>query len=255
MLTRIDEAFLSKVKKWFPNTIYANTAIVYNTAYQLVDNPTLELKFPLISIYRPEGFTLVPTQTLSAKRRGYKYFQGTKTDNVARYLTMNLIYQLDIYAKTPEVLNKITTNIMYAFTLDPTLKVIQENEHDPEAPFIDEYEINYNNGASEHSEFQSGDRVYHYAIAYEIKNAKLYNFIKEGSLIIDIEGNIRFIKNGKTEDGSVVFDALCWEGECEDINVRTLVDALCWEGTCEGVSIEYIEGALDWRKYDEYIKI
>ena len=58
MLKDFDVAFTKKVRTWFSNTIYANTALVYNVAYNLVDDPTTELKFPLISIYRPTGFSL-----------------------------------------------------------------------------------------------------------------------------------------------------------------------------------------------------
>ena len=49
-LNDFDIAFVNKIKAWFSNTIYANTAIVYNVAYNLVDDPTVVLKFPLISI-------------------------------------------------------------------------------------------------------------------------------------------------------------------------------------------------------------
>ena len=72
MLNDFDEALTNKIKAWYSNTIYANTALVYNVAYNLVEDSTTELRFPLISIYRPGGFDVVETQTFAARKRGIK---------------------------------------------------------------------------------------------------------------------------------------------------------------------------------------
>lgn len=42
-----------------------------------------------------------------------------------------------------------------------------------------------------------------------------------GLTIIDFPNKIREIK-------SVLVDALCWEGECEDIHAGAVIDALDW---------------------------
>lgn len=176
-LNDFDIAFTNKVKAWFSNTIFANTALVYNVAYNLVDDPTVVLKFPLISIYRPSGFKQVDTQNFAARKRGIEYYYDEITHKAvnARFITVNLPYQLDIYAKNQESLNSITENIMHAFNLDQAIEVIQhdiKNDQD----YIESYDITYSEGPVEQSEFQDGDRVYHYSLLYTILNARLLNF-------------------------------------------------------------------------------
>ena len=177
MLKDFDIAFTKKIKNWFSNTIYANTAIVYNVAFNLVEDPTVSLTFPLISIYRPTGFSLDPVQTIAARRQGIEYFydQEGNRSSLARFLVANLAYQLDIYAKTPESLSDISEDIMQALNFDPILEVRQENENTGQA-YIERYELTYNNGPVSGDEFSNDDRVYHNSIVYEIKNARLVNF-------------------------------------------------------------------------------
>lgn len=187
MLIDFDLAFLNKIKDYYSNTIYANTALVYNVAYNLAEDPKLKLAFPLISIYRPTGFELVTAQNFAARKRGLEYyFDGTEgTANMARFITVNLVYQLDIYAKSPESLDNITEEIMQALNLDSTLEVKQLDDA-VEQYFTDNYDITHNNGPVEQSEFQNGDRVYHYSLAYQIENARLINF-KDAKLVTDID--------------------------------------------------------------------
>lgn len=43
-LNNYDNTVLTKVKSWFPNTIYADTAITYNTIFNLLDNADNQFK-------------------------------------------------------------------------------------------------------------------------------------------------------------------------------------------------------------------
>jgi len=183
MLKDFDNAFTNKIKKWFSNTIYANTAIVYNVAYNLVDDPTTELRFPLISIYRPAGFSLSEKQNFAAKRQGIEYYynQDDNKSSLARFMSAVLPYQLDIYTKSPEDLDDITENIMQALNFEPTLTVSQKDAETGEI-YSERYDIVYSNGPAEQSEFQNGDRIYHYSIVYEIPNARLVNFKTQQSV-------------------------------------------------------------------------
>lgn len=192
-INNYDESFLDKIKAWFSNTIYANTAITYNTIYNLLDGVENKMSFPLINIYRPNGFTPVPMQTLSARRQGeQKYTIGSETKAIgARYLTVDLMYQLDIYAKTLEKLNEITLDIMMAMNFFPTITLIHKDLVTKEE-FKETYEITYLSGPHEQSEFDNNDRVYRNYIQYELKNAKVYDFtdysiIKETEVKIDKE--------------------------------------------------------------------
>lgn len=177
MLKDFDIAFTNKIKGWFSNTIYANTALVYNVAYNLVDDPKTVLKFPLISIYRPAGFELDPVQTFAARKQGIEYYYDdvSKKSSMARFLVAKLPYQIDVYTKTPESLDDITEDIMQALNLDTKLRVIQEDSSTGQV-YDESYDIVYSNGAAEQSEFANDDRVYHYSMVYEIRSARLVNF-------------------------------------------------------------------------------
>ncbi len=179
MIKDFDIAFTNKIKAWYSNTIYANTAIVYNVAYNLVEDDPFEgaLRFPLISIYRPTGFTLQPGQTFAARRRGIPI----KIDDInhettnARFLVVGLPYQIDIYAKTPETLDDITEQIMFSLNLDQKMEVIQHDKNS-ETDYKESYDIVHGDGPSELSEFTDGDRIYHYSLLYNIDGARIVNF-------------------------------------------------------------------------------
>jgi hypothetical protein len=174
-----DIAFTNKVKAWYSNTIWSPTDITYNVIYNLVeDNPLKEaLSFPLISIYRPGGFSQNNTQTFAARKRGIVYYrdsQGNKK-GMARFLSLNLPYQIDVYAKSIEDLSDVVEHLMFAFNLDQKIIVTQVDVANDKY-FSESYDITYNSGPQEQSEFQNDDRVYHYSIAYDILNARILNF-------------------------------------------------------------------------------
>lgn len=177
MVKDFDLAVTNKIKTWFTNTIYANTAIVYNVAFNLVEDPTVTLKFPLVSIYRPEGMRLNEFQSFAARRQGVEYFYDNENNrsSLARFLVANLAYQLDVYARTPESLIDISEDIMQALNFDPVVVVEQVDKNIGQG-FTDRYELTYNNGPVEQSEFTNDDRVYHYSLVYEIRNARIANF-------------------------------------------------------------------------------
>lgn len=180
MLKDFDKAFTKKVKSWYSNTIYAPTDIVYNVAFNLVDDATMALSFPLISIYRPSGYELSESQNFAARRQGIEYFYDEENNkgSLARFLVAKLPYQIDLYAKSPETLDDISEDILMAFNFMPKLTVKQKDSNTGES-YIEEYDITYSSGPSEQSEFSNDDRVYHYSIVYEIRNARLVNFKEE----------------------------------------------------------------------------
>jgi len=174
MLKDFDIAFTEKVKSWFPNTIYASTDIVYNVAFNLVDIPTMKLTFPMISIYRPSGFEVNKNQNFAARKRGIDFAQNDVNSDyaLARFVTVTLPYQLDIYAKSQEDLNDVIENIIQAFNIYQKLEVTQHDVLN-DVNYVESYDITYSSGPVEQSEFTNGDRVYHYSIVYEIINARL----------------------------------------------------------------------------------
>jgi hypothetical protein len=86
------------------------------------------------------------TQTFGATRKGIEYFYNNQThkSSHARFLTVNLPYQLEVYTKSPEDLNDITENLMQALNFDPTVEVTQLNESNDE-DYIERYDITYSN--------------------------------------------------------------------------------------------------------------
>lgn len=181
-INNYDNQILNKVKSWYNNTIFADTAIVYNTIYNLMDNTKDKFKVPMMSIYRPRGFDLVPMQSFAATKQGLLY--GSE-ELGARYIVVNLMYQIDIYAKTPEELNSMAVAVIKGFEYSPTLEVVHKDPK-TEKEFKESYEINYLSGPVQQSEFSNDNRVYRYYIQYEIKNAKLYDF-SDLSKIIEVE--------------------------------------------------------------------
>ena len=195
MVTDFDKAFLNKIKAAWPNTQYANTQITYYMAYDTTDDPTKKLQFPLINIYRPSGYEILPNQTIAARLQGvYFYNQQTEKMYYARLILVNLAYQLDFYAKTPEEIDGITGDIISMLSLSPSLSVTQKSSNEA-VNYTETYDLTHLRGPQDESDFSEGQRVYRYALAYEIKNARLVNFkevkeLKEIQVILNTEKNI-----------------------------------------------------------------
>lgn len=181
-LNNYDVSMLKKVKAWFSNTIYANTAITYNTIYNLLDGVENKMKVPLINIYRPTGFELVPMQAFTARKQGVLINTVDGLGLGARYITVNLMYQLDVYAKTPEDINNMLETIIKTFNFYPEITLIHK-DNKTGREFKETYEIEYLSGPHEQSEFNNDDRVYRQYIQYTIKNAKIYDFTDYAEII------------------------------------------------------------------------
>ena len=179
MLKDFDVAFTNKIKAWYSNTIFAETSLVYNVAYNLVDtNPFKKaLQFPLVSIYRPSGFSVQTNQNFAARKRGIPVFEDAVTHEktMARWLVVNLPYQIDIYSKTPEDREDLTEQLLHALSLDQYLTVSQ-NDKESGKDYVESYDIEYDAGPVDNSTFDEGDRIYHYALTYDVKGAKIINF-------------------------------------------------------------------------------
>lgn len=181
MVEDFDRAFLKKVKKVWPNTIYANTEITYHAVYSGGTSPVEgKLKFPLINIYRADGYELLPLQPFASRLQGYTAYTEDTEDKEAkgfqvRYLMARVAYQLNIFAKTLTELDKIANDILTMFSLDPKLVVTQYSAN-KEVKHTETFDITYLRGPIEQSTFNDDDRVYTYAVGYELSAAKLINF-------------------------------------------------------------------------------
>jgi len=144
------------------------------------------------------------------------YSEADETSIQTRFISVRLPYQIDVYAKSHEEVNEMMQELIMFINFRGTLEVIQLNsknwlvtetidsvpdntrlfedeasatiyiEAQPivagveyiseQSNYIENYEITYDNGPSEQSEFTNNDRIYHLAIVYSINNAKLLNF-------------------------------------------------------------------------------
>lgn len=189
MIGDFDRAFLKKVKAVWPNTIYANTAVTYNAVYSggAASTETAKLSFPLINIYRTDGYGLLKNQTIAARLQGITNLIVNKEDsdtNVSekykpqvRFLLARVAYQLNVFAKTLEELDQIISDLIIFFSLESTLEVEQVSK-DKKWAYTEVYDLDYVRGPIEQSNFVNEDRIYTQAIVYEIPAAKLANFIE-----------------------------------------------------------------------------
>lgn len=200
MITDFDSAFLSKIKAVWPNTQYANTQIAYYAAYDSAADPTAKLQFPLINIYRPSGYVLSPAQTIAARYEGvYVYDRENEKLYQARFVMASLTYQLDFYATTLESVAEITGDIIHMLSLSPILTVTQSSANNA-VNYTESYEISYNTGPRDESDFSDGQRLYRHVLVYELKNVRLVNFkevteVKEIKAILNTEQNIIDFEN------------------------------------------------------------
>lgn len=243
MITDFDRAFLNKLKAVFPNSQWADAALVYNMAYQLAEvdsnGPQQALRFPLINVFRPSGFEVNANQSFALRQRGLSYLYGTISNDFiqTRMVTVRLPYQIDVYAHSHEEVNKLCEELIMFFNFASTVEVTQvdpsswyvtteerdeslvwsikntrffatkaladayvaDQTPDPDirytvepAALIQSYEITYDSGPTEQSEFTNGDRVYHLAIVYSIYNANILDFRRtKGIGTYDIDINIQ----------------------------------------------------------------
>lgn len=203
MVNNFDRAFLHKLKKVWSNTQYANLAIAYYNVYDKANDPTSKLELPLINIYRPEGFELKPNQTISARLSGLPIKDTINEDNeyLARYLTASLDYQIDIYATSTEMLDKIALDIMQMFSFDPHIYVTQTDKSG-RFEYTEFYDIIYKQGPRDVSEFEEGQRLYRYALVYQIENAKLINF-KQATTISGVSIDLDLVATENTHKETI----------------------------------------------------
>lgn len=188
MIATYDKAMVNKIKQWYDNTIYANTAVTYNSVFNASSTEQTELKFPLINIYRPSGYEPSETQTFAGRRQGQLFYQNTEKAVRGRFIVVDLMYQLDFYAKSTESMDKLSLEIIQAINAYPMLKVNHKSvKYDLDV--TEEYEIQYMGGPTEQSEFDSGDRTYRSFAQFKIQNVRLYNYA-ENFTIKDVETTV-----------------------------------------------------------------
>lgn len=197
MVNDFDRAILEKLKKVWPNTQYANTVIAYYTAYDATNDPNSKLQFPMINIYRPEGYRQTPDQMMASRFAGMWQTlteEGKPDINyMIRFLVVNLEYQIDVFASSDEMLDEVLEDLQHMLSLDPTLEV-RQTDKSGKLYFDEAYMLQYITGPVPNSEFGDGQRLYRSSIAYGISNARLANF-RLVDLVDDVDLDVNIINN------------------------------------------------------------
>lgn len=208
-----DKAVLGKIRAWFKNTVYANTAITYNIVYNLIDGESGKgMEFPLINIYRVPGFELAQVQSYAARRRGLDLGEVEDMDLIlsGRYMALDLTYQLDFYSKSSEDLYDLILEIIKALVQYPDI-IVEHKDPKTEDSFEERYELTFQSGPHEQSEFDNDDRIYRAYITYTIKNARVYDItdytiIKEVDLDLNIFDRVDAIRGDEVEEIKILIE-------------------------------------------------
>lgn len=115
--------------------------------------------------------------TLEVEQKDYSHWIVVKYNKVNDEWEQDLEYVIQV-TDTKDAAENIVEN----------LKPFPENVKYNYMPFpvYETYEITYDNGPDEQSEFDSGMRVYHLAVVYSIYNARIFDS-KKGNLITDTD--------------------------------------------------------------------
>ena len=205
-LAQYDKAVLNKIKSWFKNTIYANTAITYNTIYDLMDvGDKPKLQFPLINIYRVPGFTFSDNQNFAARKQGLGLGEDSSGLLLSgRYLALDLTYQLDFYSKSSENLYDLIVQVAHALNQFPVLEVWHTDNKTGET-FVERYDLVNSSSPVEQSEFDNNDRIYRAYMQYSIANARVYD-ITDYAKISDVELGLGVHETNDTVSESIEID-------------------------------------------------
>lgn len=165
-----DVAVTNKIKDLFYNTVYQDRDFVKHT----VTDKSSVVKFPLISVFRPDGWSVSSTQ--NTWKASVAYLNDLRTV----YVDMN--YQIDLYANTREQLEEITAELVLYLLKNPVVSVKYLSADESEYITVTST-LRYVSGPERTSEMDdtAGGRVYRYTLVFALNNAVLVNFATEGS--------------------------------------------------------------------------
>lgn len=159
-----DEAVTNKIKSLFSNTVFQTRELTFKT----VTDKDKDVKFPLISIFRPDGWSISSENSWIKSRE----FLGN-----IRSVFVDLSYQIDIYSNTREDLEDITAEIVLYLLRNPGVQVVYESSDKTQELECNSY-LNYVSGPERTSELEDTTvgRPYRYTLVYGLLNAQLVNF-------------------------------------------------------------------------------
>jgi len=162
-----DKAVTAKIKKLFSNTVYQNRNFLFHT----VTDKGGSVKFPLIGVYRPDGWGISKDNSWI---QTINYLLGI------REIKIDISYQIDLYANTREDLEEITAELVLYLLRNPGIVVHYESVDKSLAMDIKTY-LKYVSGPEKTSEPDDTTvgRFYRNTLVFSLDAAKLINFAGE----------------------------------------------------------------------------
>lgn len=159
-----DKAVTAKIKKKFANTLYQSRELTFHT---LTDKQG-QVTFPLISVYRPDGWSISSDNTWLQEKNFLAGIREVKID---------LSYQIDIYANKREDLEELTAELVLYLLRNPGIVVHYESADKKIALDVKTY-MKYVSGPERTSELddQTTGRPYRNTLVFSLDAAKLINF-------------------------------------------------------------------------------
>lgn len=122
MMYLYDESLTAKLKNVFLNTIYAPVDKVFKE--YLKDTSNLEIKMPLVSLYR-SSFQMDPTSFTELFRGRASKYTTTEKDSleVLKGISLTLNYQIDIWGKTDKQRDDLLKELLFFLLTSPEFSV------------------------------------------------------------------------------------------------------------------------------------
>lgn len=158
-----DKALTAKIKALFDNTVFQARDLTLKT----VTDTKAEVKFPLVSIFRPDGWS-IDSSTWNLE---------TKFLNGIHQIPVNLVYTIDIYARTREDLETFTSELLLYLLRNRGIQVVYTSADGSELANV-RTSLDYVSGPERTSELddKTVGRPYRYTLTFKLSNAYIYEF-------------------------------------------------------------------------------
>jgi len=204
-----DESIMYMFRDVFDNCVFAPTDEAFRKSAQRRsdedDEPTGEVKLPLISIWR-ENVSATPDQNWrqlrSGIRYGHEYDEVEETDDKENYiflhaLKMRIDYQIDIWATSRRLTDDLFTELVFWLMQSPKVQISKVMPDDYEDDFNFYLQLEDFTDNSDITSFRQEGRIYRITITSFIEDARI---IKSTSKPTVLERDIDYISIDVLDD-------------------------------------------------------
>lgn len=193
-LADYDNAFVSKFQTVFPNTHYAFAEWAFKEDAKTTGGVP---ELPMVSMYRTGYLYNQEMFNFADKWFGRQMWKDTTagTETNARSISVSITYQVDVWGRTRDEMDMLTSETLLFFEMSPILQVNPPNINAP-TPF--RFEIVFEDGPIDNTDilsFETHGRVFRNTLFYVIPEARL---IMTGQFNLVNNVNLSY----STQDGS-----------------------------------------------------